>query len=153
MEAVIEGDFEGAEAEAGVALPRFFRDERWGHLKYRLGLVRADPEALPWLTRLMIGREIGVAVGHLGFHEPPRPGRDWVEVGYTVFPDHRRQGYAEEAVRGLFDWARSRGVSRFRASVGPWNQASLNLVHKLGFVQTAVQVDEVDGEELVFEVG
>ena len=45
------------------------------------------------------------------------------------------------------------GERRFRASVGPWNQASLNLVHKLGFVQTAVQVDEVDGEELVFEVG
>lgn len=153
MAAVLEGDFARAEADIGVALPRFFRDERWGHLRYRLGMVRADPDALPWLTRLMVLREPLEAVGHIGFHEPPRPGRGWVEVGYTVFPEHRRRGYAEEAVRGLFDWAaRERGVHRFRASVGPWNQPSLNLVRKLGFEQTGVQMDEIDGEELVFEV-
>jgi [ribosomal protein S5]-alanine N-acetyltransferase len=153
MQAILDADWPSAEAAAGVALPRFFRDERWGHLQYRLGLVRADPGALPWLTRLMVCRQAPEAVGHIGFHEPPRAGRDWVEVGYTVFPEHRRQGYAEEAVRGLFEWAAQEGVHRFRASVGPWNQPSLNLVRKLGLVQTGVQVDEIDGEELIFETG
>lgn len=152
MEALLEDDFAGAEADAGVALPEFFRAERWGHLRHRLGMVRADPDALDWLTRLMVLRDTGQAVGHIGFHEPPHP-QGWVEVGYTVFPEHRRRGYAEEAVRGLFDWAcGERGVCRFRASVGPWNRPSLALVRKLGFEQTGVQVDELDGEELVFEV-
>jgi len=152
MEALLEDDFAGAEADAGVALPEFFRGERWGHLRHRLGMVRADPDALDWLTRLMVLRDTGQAVGHVGFHEPPHP-QGWVEVGYTVFPEHRRRGYAEEAVRGLFDWAcGERGVCRFRASVGPWNRPSLALVRKLGFEQTGVQVDELDGEELVFEV-
>ena len=54
-------------------------------------------------------------------------------------------------VLDCFDWAAAQGVHRFRASVGPWNQPSLNLVRKLGFVQTGTQMDEVDGEELVFE--
>jgi RimJ/RimL family protein N-acetyltransferase len=115
-------------------------------------MVRAHPDALPWLTRLLVLRAEHAAVGHAGFHEPPGA-RGWAEVGYTVFPDHRRRGYAEESVRGLFDWARTEhGVRRFRASVGPWNEPSLGLVRKLGFVQVGVQVDEVDGEELVFEV-
>jgi len=152
MEALLEEDFAGAEADAGVALPEFFRGERWGHLRHRLGMVRADPDALDWLTRLMVLRDTGQAVGHIGFHEPPHP-QGWVEIGYTVFPEHRRRGYAEEAVRGLFDWAcGERGVCRFRASVGPWNRPSLALVRKLGFEQTGVHVDELDGEELVFEV-
>ena len=152
MEAVLASDFARAEAEAGVPLPEFFRGERWGHLQHRLGLARAEPDALAWLTRLMVLRDAVQAVGSIGFHEPPHP-EGWVEVGYTVFPEHRRRGYAEEAVRGLFDWAcGERGVCRFRASVGPWNQPSLALVRKLGFEQTGVQMDEVDGEELVFEV-
>lgn len=152
MAAVIERDFARAETEAGVPLPEFFREEAFGHLKYRLGMVRANPDALPWLTRLLVLRAERAAVGHAGFHEPPGD-RGWAEVGYTVFPEHRRRGYAEEAVRGLFDWAlREHGVRRFRASVGPWNEPSLALVRKLGCVQVGAQVDEIDGEELVFEV-
>jgi RimJ/RimL family protein N-acetyltransferase len=152
MEAVIARDFPRAEAEVGVPLPAFFRDEAFGHLKYRLGMVRANPDARPWLTRLLVLRAERAAVGHAGFHEPPGV-RGWVEVGYTVFPEHRRRGFAEEAVRGLFDWAHAEhGVGRFRASVGPWNEPSLGLVRKLGFTQVGSQVDEIDGEELVFEV-
>ncbi len=151
MQAVVAGDVAAAEAEAGIVLPADFMAHSWNHLRNRLRMVRAEPGALPWLTRLLVLRDSNECVGHAGFHEPPRPGRDWVEVGYTVFPEHRRQGYAEEAVRGLFDWAATQRVHRFRASVGPWNQPSLNLVHKLGFVQTGTQVDEIDGEELVFE--
>ena len=152
MEAVIDRDFVRAERELGLPLPVAFREEPFGHLKYRLGMVRADPDALPWLTRLLVLGSAGVVLGHAGFHEPPAK-RGWAEVGYTVYPEHQRQGYAEEAVRALFDWAcTERQVCRFRASVGPWNEPSLGLVRKLGFRQVGVQVDEVDGEELVFEV-
>ena len=49
-----------------------------------------------------------------------------------------RKGYALEAVRAAFDWAtREHGVRRFRASVAPDNERSLNLIGKLGFVRPA----------------
>jgi RimJ/RimL family protein N-acetyltransferase len=36
--------------------------------------------------------------------------------------------------------------------VAPSNPPSLAVVRKVGFVQTGVQMDEIDGEELVFEI-
>ena len=39
----------------------------------------------------------------------------------------------------------------FIASVGPWNQASLNLTAQLGFHKIGEQMDEIDGLEYVFE--
>jgi RimJ/RimL family protein N-acetyltransferase len=91
-------------------------------------------------------------VGHIGFHGPPDAGGR-VEVGYTVLPERRRQGLATEACLALFAWARDEhGVARFRASVSPDNEPSLAVVQKLGFRQTGRQWDDVDGEELVFEL-
>ena len=76
-----------------------------------------------------------------------------VEVGYTLLPEARGHGYAIEAVRAAFDWATQvHGVHRFRASVAPDNERSLNLIGKLGFQQTGEQWDEEDGLELVFEL-
>jgi [ribosomal protein S5]-alanine N-acetyltransferase len=91
------------------------------------------------------------------------------EVGYTILSNFRRQGFALEAVRGLFDWAKHEpetsvlhepgtsvlhepGLRTFVASVSPTNLASLAVIAKLGFVQVGRQWDEEDGEELVFEL-
>jgi RimJ/RimL family protein N-acetyltransferase len=43
-------------------------------------------------------------------------------------------------------------VRNFRASVAPDNVASLAIIGRLGFRQTGIQIDDVDGEELVFEL-
>jgi RimJ/RimL family protein N-acetyltransferase len=76
-----------------------------------------------------------------------------VEIGYTLLPDARGQGYAIEAVRAAFEWAtRVHGIRHFRASVSPDNERSLNLIAKLGFRQTGDQWDDEDGLELVFEL-
>jgi RimJ/RimL family protein N-acetyltransferase len=42
-----------------------------------------------------------VMLGHCGFHDPPNAGL--LELGYTVLEQHRRQGYASEAIRLGFD--------------------------------------------------
>jgi RimJ/RimL family protein N-acetyltransferase len=96
-------------------------------------------------------------IGHAGFHGPPgvngRKDPEALEVGYTVFPPFRRQGYATEAVTALMDWAQGeKGIRRFIASVSPDNEPSLAMVRKLGFVQTGEQWDEEDGLELVFDL-
>ena len=43
-------------------------------------------------------------------------------------------------------------MDRFRASVSPGNVASLAVIGRLGFRQTGVQIDDIDGEELVFQL-
>ena len=107
----------------------------------------------------MVGRAIvrtdedGVrrVIGTCGFHAPPGPdGR--VEVGYSIQPQWRRHGVATEAVHALFDWASAQGVDRFRASVSPGNVGSLAIITGLGFRQVGIQIDDIDGKELVFEL-
>ncbi len=122
---------------------------------YRARQIRERPADAPWLLRPILLRDAGEprpAIGHLNFHGAPDEG-GVVEIGYTLLPEARGQGYAIEAVRAAFDWAtRDHGIRHFRASVSPDNVPSLNLIGKLDFVQTGDQWDEEDGLELVFEL-
>ena len=83
---------------------------------------------------------------------PPPDAEGRVEIGYKVQPEYRRQGVATEVVRAMFDWAHGQGVDLFRASVSPDNVPSLAIVRGLGFQQVGVQIDDIDGEELVFHL-
>ncbi|HEV2755152.1 MAG TPA: GNAT family N-acetyltransferase [Actinomycetota bacterium] len=139
----------GEPGSFGFTVPDGWAEEEAWLLGYRLDQVEADPGAEQWLMRAIL-RE-GAMIGHAGFHGPPNE-RGLVEIGYTVFEPHRRQGVAHEVAVALFRWAQQQpGVRGFRASVSPGNAPSLALVEKLGFVRTGVQWDEIDGEELVFE--
>jgi len=154
MEALQRRDVEAASRELGAAVPMWMADELQDFLNYRLGQLRQDPSVREWLGRAMVYTEADGArhaVGSLGFHGAP-DGEGRLEVGYSVDPPYRRRGFALEAVRALFDWAHRRyGTTRFIASVGPWNQASLNLTAQLGFHKIGEQMDEIDGLEYVFE--
>jgi [ribosomal protein S5]-alanine N-acetyltransferase len=152
LSAVLRGDLEASRRELDVELPAELADSSYV-LQLRMDQMETDPTIQPWLLRLMIPLSgPRQAVGHIGFHSPP-DGEGRVEVGYTVFPAHRRQGLATEACRALFAWAATEhGITRFRASVSPTNDPSLSVVRKLGFRRTGVQWDEIDGEELVFEL-
>jgi RimJ/RimL family protein N-acetyltransferase len=155
MRAVLDGDLARAGEELGAILPGDLR-QRLGELfLIRLDEIDRDESVQPWVARAMVlTDELGVRrlVGSVGFHGPPNEdGR--VEVGYHVEPGFRRRGFAKEAVRTLLDWAwREHGISKFRASVAPTNDASLAVISGLGFRQTGRQWDDVDGEELVFEL-
>jgi ribosomal-protein-alanine N-acetyltransferase len=132
----------------------WLEDVRW-LAGMRARQLRERPRDEPWLLRPIIRREPGrprEAIGYLNFHAGPDQ-HGMVEIGYTLMPSARGQGYAIEAVRAAFDWAtRVHGVRRFRASVAPDNERSLNLIGKLGFVRRGEQWDERDGLELVFEL-
>lgn len=127
-------------------------------LARRLDQMRSEPASARWLVRALVLRADGPAsmVGHAGFHGPPGvngledPAA--LELGYTVFAEHRGRGYATEAAGRLIEWAQAEGVRRFIASVAPANEPSLTIVRKLGFVQTGEQWDDEDGLELVFEL-
>jgi RimJ/RimL family protein N-acetyltransferase len=152
MRASLAGDLPVATLLIGAALPDGWPGRTGRTMRYRLAQLDVDPASLPWLLRAVVLREpTRRVIGHIGFHGPP-DSRQSVEVGYTIEADHRRQGYAYEAVQTLFAWAeREHGITHFVASIAPDNVASLGLIHKLGFQQTGAHWDDEDGEELVFE--
>jgi RimJ/RimL family protein N-acetyltransferase len=117
--------------------------------------LAAEPKLLGWFVwEVVVDDEM---VGHAGFHGPP--GRnaqndpDAVEIGYTIYPDFRRRGYATEAARALIGWARDeRGIHRFLFSISPENEPSLAIARRLGFTEVGRHWDDEDGEELEFEL-
>jgi RimJ/RimL family protein N-acetyltransferase len=155
MTLLLARDRDGASEELGVRVPDDLPDQLDNFLQFRIVDLEVDPSAQPWLGRAIVLTEPDGRrrfVGTVGFHEPPdAEGR--VEVGYRVEPQYRRQGVATEVVHALFDWAaREHGVHRFRASVAPGNVPSRAIISRLGFHQVGVQVDDIDGEEFVFEL-
>jgi [ribosomal protein S5]-alanine N-acetyltransferase len=152
MRASVEGQLERATGLLGVDLPPDWPVGAEHALRLRIEQLAADPSSQPWLLRAIVLRERPHMIGRIGFHAPPTDDGS-VEIGYAISPTYRRHGYAEEATRAMFAWAQQqRAISRFVASVSPSNEPSLNLVRKLGFQQVGAQLDEIDGEELVFEL-
>jgi [ribosomal protein S5]-alanine N-acetyltransferase len=154
---LVEAILDARHDELGFTVPDGWpdaHDRRF--LAYRLRQMGSDEALGRWLVRGIVLPETGELIGHVGFHGPPGinslKSPDAVEVGYTIFPKHRRQGYATEAVVGLLDWARAEGIHRFVASVGPGNEPSLAIVRRLGFVEVGRHWDDEDGEELEFEL-
>jgi len=122
-------------------------------LEIRRMQLAADPARSPWSVRAMVRRDDRVMVGFVNFHGPPGTNdieaADAAELGWTVFPEHRRQGYATETARRLMDWARTEhGVRRFISSTTPTNASSLRVHEKLGFHRTGQIVDG----EIIFEL-
>ena len=154
MRALVARDLPAAESEIGAIVPVDFPDRLDSFLQFRIADLELDPAAQPWLGRVIVlpgpdgTRRV---IGSAGFHAPPGDdGR--VEIGYRVEPDYRRQGVATEVARALFDWAHAQGVDRFRAAVAPDNVASLAVIGQFGFERAGVQIDDIDGEELIFEL-
>lgn len=151
IQAVLEGERDKAAAILDARIADHWPDEedRW-LLRLRSEQIQQQPDSALWLVRAIVRRADHRMLGHIGFHGPPDKGM--LEIGYTILEEHRRMGFASEAVRGLFEWAHTRhGIERFRASVAPDNYPSLELIKKFGFVEVGVQWDERDGQELVFE--
>jgi len=155
MRLLLARDIDAAAAEIGAVVSADLPEQLDNFLQFRIEDLEVDPAAQPWLGRaIVITQPDGTrrVIGSAGFHSPPdAAGR--VEIGYRVDPAWRRRGIAREVVRALFDWAaREHGVRKFRASVSPTNVPSLAIVRGFGFHQTGVQMDDIDGEELVFEL-
>jgi RimJ/RimL family protein N-acetyltransferase len=152
LDRVAAGDATSVAAEMGASIS----DEWLEAVRWLAGLrarqIRERPGDAPWLLRAILLADTRQAIGYLNFHGAPDES-GIVEVGYTLLPAARGRGYALEAVRAAFDWAtRVHGIRRFRASVAPDNERSLNLIFKLGFVKTGEQMDPEDGLEYVYEL-
>lgn len=132
--------------------PYFIDPESLSTWRRRASQILNEPGSTKWITRAIVDTDLGIAVGRAGFHGPP-DSLGMVEVGYSVDPDFRRQGYARAALVAMLKWALDDGtVQTVRASIAPDNIASRALVDQYGFIEVGEQWDEEDGREIIFEV-
>jgi RimJ/RimL family protein N-acetyltransferase len=153
LRALAAGDLATANLHAPITLPPDFVESGsiavW---QRRSRQLEDDPTSAGWITRAIFDPERSVTVGRAGFHGPPDQA-GMVEVGYSVDPAYRRQGYARAALVAMLDRAcRDPAVHTVRATIAPDNVASRQLVSQYGFVEVGEQWDEEDGLETIFEV-
>lgn len=149
LDALIDADRGSIERLAAYAIPTGFPDDDQRELlRFRRGQLQADPARYPWSVRAIVLRAERRMVGYVNFHGAPGVndnGTDGaLELGWTVFPDDRKRGYATETAIALMRWAtQTHGVRRFISSTTPDNAASLRVHEKLGFVATG---EFIEGE-------
>ena len=150
LSALLADDRPAAQTELGFPLGDEFLTDRAKWLwRYRLDQLTRDPSTFGWLVKLVVAD--GIVVGYAGFHGPPDEA-GMVEIGYTVDPPYRRQGFAKAIVTALLERAAAEPTVRtVRATISPTNQASLATIAGFGFVENGEQWDEEDGLELIFE--
>ena len=59
-----------------------------------------------------------------------------VSAGPEIFPQFRRRGYAYEAMRQAYDYAKEHGFLLAQAQIRTDNEASIRLHEKLGFLRS-----------------
>ena len=123
-----------------------------GPLRWRVPQIKADESVNKWFVRLMVLRSTGVVIGSTSFHGPPDQ-RGMLEIGIGVERIFQRQGFATQALLGMWTWAIAEpGVKVFRYQVGVNNIASQQLIRKMGFTCVGQEVDEIDGLEDIYEL-
>lgn len=82
---------------------------------------------------LIAHKQQGIIIGDAGFSSlPDKSGA--VEVGYSIVENHRRNGYATEALHALMGWVFTQpAVRKIIARCDPLNKASVKTLTKAGF--------------------
>jgi RimJ/RimL family protein N-acetyltransferase len=91
-----------------------------------------------WWMHLVVLRSEKLLIGTVGYKGPPSADGT-VELGYGIVNDHRRKGYATEAVKGLVSRALAESkVRRVIAETFPALTPSIGVLRKCGFEQQDV---------------
>ena len=97
--------------------------------------LRELPESVGWLTWYWILEESDVLVGGGGFKGLPDE-NGLVEIGYETCVEHRRRGFATEAVGALIEWAFAHEeVACVCAEARSDNVASRRVLYRLGMIE------------------
>lgn len=99
------------------------------------------PDEHEWYTSWRISTKDGVEVGDADFKGLGSDGH--IEIGYGIRPEHRRCGYATEAVGALCAYALAcPEVTAIEAETDPDNETSVKVLTKNGFASTGTFGEE-----------
>jgi RimJ/RimL family protein N-acetyltransferase len=94
-------------------------------------------------------KEDGRAIGYCGLTDSGRGAAGEPELAFELLRRTWGRGYATEASQAVLEEARASGYERLWATVWEWNVASLRVLAKVGFTETArTVVDPVHGTTL-----
>ena len=114
----------------------------------KTNLAMGVPER--WAYRYFIVCEISrLIVGTIGFRSGPSEG--FLEVGYTVSPDHQGKGIASDALRQLIAISvKSDPELGYKARVFSSNAASIKVLERAGFIFNGHGKDEAGRDRDVY---
>lgn len=99
------------------------------------------PELYEWYAMWLIELKDGTRVGDLCFKGLGEDGS--AELGYGILEEHRRRGYATEAVKAASEWAFTHPeVAAVEAETEPDNAVSRKVLEKCGFVASGAVGEE-----------
>lgn len=109
--------------------------------------LEKDNTEYGWGLWLIIDYEEQRVIGDLNFKGKPNDD-GIIEMGYSILPKYRQQGYAYEATQALLNWGFAHpSVQVIRAECFQNNQASQRVLEKLG-----MRCVEKDKEYLTWEL-
>jgi ribosomal-protein-alanine N-acetyltransferase len=130
------GDRAGFAAGIGARVPDEWPAEDLRDFLPAYGQIVSDEAARAgWGIWLMVLPAEQALIGDIGFKGAP-DAAGTVEIGYSVLPGWRGQGYATEALRALSGWAAQQpGVRRVIAECLADNAASIRVLETSGLRQ------------------
>jgi ribosomal-protein-alanine N-acetyltransferase len=106
-------------------------------LPHFIELLQHDPKSFPWMLWIIVSKDENAVIGDAGFKG--RPDKNGVvEIGYSMLPSYRGQGYMQEAVSALVAWAfQQPHVRKLIAECDVTNTASMKVLQHLGMEEIA----------------
>lgn len=122
-----------------------------GPLAWRVPQVKESPEVNKWFVRFIVLAQSREIIGSTSFHGAP-DSSGMIESGLGIEDAFQRQGFAKEALTGMWLWAcEFPEVKTLRYTVSPDNLASIKVIEFFGFQFMGQQMDEIDGPENIYE--
>ena len=123
-----------------------------GPLAWRVPQVKADSSCNKWFVRFIVLRESKEIIGSTSFHGVPDE-NGMMEIGLGIEEAFRNQGYAKEALLGMWRWVSDQPkVKTLRYTVSPDNLPSIAVINYFGFEYKGQQMDEIEGPENIYEM-
>ena len=107
------------------------------YLEYKAALLK-QPNFNHGVQLAVVHRQTGELLGDLYL----KLEKNTAWIGYTIAPQHARQGFAIEVVTQLLLELKQAGLTLVKAGVEEQNLASIALLKKLGFVQVKISDSE-----------
>lgn len=123
-----------------------------GPLGWRVPQVKNDPSVNKWFIRFIVLKETREVIGSTSFHGEP-DSQGMIEIGLGIEEPFQGQGYAKEALAGMWKWACSfPEIKTLRYTVSPENLPSIAVIKYFDFYYKGQQMDEEDGPEDIYEM-
>jgi RimJ/RimL family protein N-acetyltransferase len=122
--------------------------QAWTHfpeaMPFFFEFIRKNPDLKHWCSYFIIHSIDNQLIGTCGFKGAPTEG-GVVEMGYEIRDDYQGRGLATQAALALVNHAFSQGVTQVWAHTLAEENASCQVLRKLGFERTETVEDPEDG--------